>query len=238
MAEVMKEEQRDAERLPEELSASQAEAEDREYTSIVDVWEDIKNILGGSHPIDWVRSPDRGPADNYYDGCRRLWEVLPPGSVDMGRQLPDSVLTKHGGIIAVPVTFAAYAERVGEMTTCWKEVSKVRCLRVLERIFVGGKGLETDTDLPMLVVQEHFRGKTLDELRFACVHAACTTRLMAAHSAMRLILALQGMGRDPLKLPEVMRVLQSLSNMNCHCRLMTASERTVWALGRQPPICP
>ena len=155
----------------------------------------------------------------------------------MGRKLPDNVLTKHGGIVAVPVTLAAYAERVGDMATCWKEAPKFRCVSVLERICVGGKGLETDTDLPMLVVKEEFRGKTLDELRFVCVHAGCAARLVAAHTATRLILALQGAGREPLKLPEVVRVVQSLSSMNCHCRLMTASERAVWALGRPAPFC-
>jgi hypothetical protein len=218
--------------LDDDMSASQADAEDRAYANVAEVWEEILGILGSDNPIDWVRSADRGHIDNYFDGSVMLWEKLNiPVRWDV--TLPNECLTKQGSIIALPLTFAAFQERVGGMETCWKQVSKVRCMDVLKRIFMGAKGLETDAELPTLVVQPEFATMPLKELKFVSAHAGCTTRLMAAHVAMRLLIYLDmnGKRKNLFEVPEVMQAVASFARLNCHCRIMTASERTVLALG-------
>jgi hypothetical protein len=221
----------------DEITASQAEAEDKAYADVEDVWSDIVGILGSEHPVEWVRSTTRGHRDNYFDGCVKLWERL-QATVDWEKVFPAACLSKQGGIVSLPLTFAALEERIGDLETCWKQVSKVRCMDVLKRIFVGGKGLETDVELPTLVVQMEFADKPLRELKFLSVHAGCTTRLMAAHTAMRLMIFLdmQGHRKNLFDVPEVAQAAISFARMNCHCRLMTAAERTVWALGPGPGV--
>jgi len=62
--------------LDDDITASQADAEDRAYANVAEVWEEILGILGSDNPIDWVRSADRGHIDNYFDGSVMLWEKL------------------------------------------------------------------------------------------------------------------------------------------------------------------
>ncbi len=114
----------------DEITASQAEAEDKAYADVEDVWSDIVGILGSEHPVEWVRSTTRGHRDNYFDGCVKLWERL-QATVDWEKVFPAACLTKQGGIVSLPLTFAGFEERIGDLETCWKQVSKVRCMDVL-----------------------------------------------------------------------------------------------------------
>ena len=85
----------------------------------------------------------------------------------------------------VPLTVVAYAETVSmaddgsvTMDTCWKDVSRVRLLSVVHRCIVGGKGLETRTEIPTLVVSSAWSGRPVRDLKFSCPHGTMTTRLL------------------------------------------------------------
>jgi len=206
-----------------------AECVSARYADIEELYADVLRLLGDQHPIDWVREC---VAESYFEGCRRLFG----GLVDWDMQLPEKVFANRGGVAEVPLTMVAFGEFVvgpdgKHMSTCWKEVSKCRLMSVLRRTIVGGKGLDTNTELPALVVSPDMQRRNLSDLQFCCAHAGCTTRLMGAHVALRMILALESIGKNPCGLPQVQKLLESLARMSCHCRFMTAAERTVWALG-------
>ena len=211
-------------------SAAQPDAD--VYMDVQDVWLDVKSILGDMDPVHWLHSVERGAKDNYFDSCRRVFEEM----VDWGGSFPNAALNNTGCMVCVPITVAAYQEEVqfgGEsMTTCWKAISKCRCMPVLERIFLGGRGLDTSMELPMLVMHPELSGHTFGNLLFQCAHGTCTTRIMAAHVAMRALLHLeQNSVKNPFELPAVQCIVLSLARMNCFCRVLTAAERTVVALG-------
>lgn len=161
--------------------------------------------------------------------------------VDWEMKLPEKVFTKQGGVVEVPLTLVAFNESVvgpdgSQLATCWKDISKCRLMSVIQRTIVGGKGLDTSVDLPSLVVSMDMNGRRLADLRFCCAHGGCTTRLMGAHFALRMMLTLEANFKNPRSLPQVQKLFQSLAQMSCHCRIMTAAERTVWALGRTATI--
>jgi len=180
-------------------------------------------------PVQWLRSVH---AENYWVSCRQLFAKA---GVEVAWSSTLDAVLDHGGVIQVPLTAVAFGDAVamgGEtVDACWRAVSKCRCLAVLERIFLGGQGLDTSTDLPTLVVDVNMRGKTLDALIYALPHASGSTRLMAAHIALRILIVFESAMGKVMHLPEVQAALRSFAFLTCHCRSMTAVERTVWGLG-------
>ena len=147
---------------------------------------------------------------------------------------------KKGVIMEVPLTVAAYAETVNmeanesggvsSMDTCWKAVSRVRLLAVMHRCIVGGKGLETNSEVPTLIVSRAWAGRRVCDLKFSCPHGTMTTRLLGAHCALRATIMLSE-SRNAMHLPEVQALIESLSFMTVCFRAISAEERTVLALG-------
>ena len=140
----------------------------------------------------------------------------------------------------VPLTVVAYAETVSmaddgsvTMDTCWKDVSRVRLLSVVHRCIVGGKGLETRTEIPTLVVSCAWSGRPVRDLKFSCPHGTMTTRLLGAHCALRAVMILSE-HRNAMDLPQVQALVRSLSYMTVCFRALSAEKRTVLALGAVP----
>ena len=139
----------------------------------------------------------------------------------------------------VPLTVAAYAETVNmeandsgsvSMDTSWRAVSRVRLLAVMHRCIVGGKGLETGSEVPTLIVSRAWAERRVCDLKFSCPHGTMTTRLLGAHCALRATILLSE-SRNAMHLPEVKALVDSLSFMTVSFQAISAEERTVVALG-------
>jgi hypothetical protein len=219
---------------PDELAAVADTVVDHPLGEISDMqafWLQARDYLDNKvkDPVQWLRTVH---PENFYVGCRQLFAQA---GVEVAWSSNIDAVLDHGGAIQLPITavaFGAATPMAGQLVdSCWRAVSKCRCMSVLERIFLGGKGLDTSTDLPTLVVDIDMRGKTLEELIHIMPHASGSTRLMAGHIALRLLLIFENTIGKVMHLPEVQAAVRSLASLTCHCRTMTAVERTVWGLG-------
>lgn len=202
------------------------------YTTAAELWADIMDFMQDDHPVNWIRLL---PSRNYHELLLAL--LRPAGG--WHTPVPDEAFSadnKRGLMMEVPISVVAFQETVDMggvfMDTCWKTVSKVRVLDVMHRCLMGGKGLETDAEVPTLVTSTAWAGQGLQvgDLKLCCPHGTMTTRLMGAHCVLRATMIMAGQ-RNPWELPEVKALVDSLSRMRVTFKVISNEERTVLALG-------
>ena len=142
------------------------------YSSPEELWADAMRLLdnGTVHPIQWLRNsvPDTQEAmQNYHKQLSDL--ILDGASWDL--VLPAHVFADAGGMAVLPLTVVGFQAKTAysagteqPMTTCWREISKVRLLEVVRSVLVGGRGLMTNTELPHIIVHPSLRDQTVKQL--------------------------------------------------------------------------
>ena len=204
------------------------------YANVEEVWADMLGELKGEHPTTWLRVTGFPPGtEANYSAllARKLADLC--GDV-YGEPLPADVFEDPDGqVVAVPLCAVGYQEKtmVGATTmdTCWRQQSKIRLVEVMKRVMLDGRGVVTTNECPTLVASADYRGRPLADLPLSFAHGSGSTRLMAGHCAMALLLKLSAK-KVPWEVPAVKKLLKSLARMRALVVVQTAKQRAVAAM--------
>ena len=108
--------------------------------------------------------------------------------------LPDDVFEDDGQVVMIPLVAVGYQAKTqvgaASMDTCWRQQSKIRLVQVMKKAVLDGRGIVTSNECPTLVASADFRGKPVAELVHCFAHGTGSTRLMAGHCTVALLLQL------------------------------------------------
>ncbi|MCP5017643.1 MAG: hypothetical protein GY938_20585 [Ketobacter sp.] len=208
-----------------------------EYRNVKEVLEDVKGLLKGQDPVEWLCSCMENEP-HIHTNIMAVLEGSLPGLKDAEHWkecFPAACYTTIGKActMALPcLCIQKYTNmpRGRIMPTRWRHASKIRIEMAIEKTLIDGKGMDTESNRLHVIINQDGKEKPQGEQIGEVCMGYGMTRMTCCQVLMCALVKLQSM-RNPWGLPEVKAFVESCSSINVIASVKNETERSIHCQG-------